>query len=82
MSYGTTRKFATKKALRDAVAAEGADSVGIFGTSAFSNETATTVGDLARANDTAAVIVGPDVNNDRRWYANVAVKKDGTIFIK
>lgn len=79
MSYGTDRTFKSKKALRDAVAAEGADNVGVFGTSLFGNETASTVADLA---GTSAVIVGPDVYNRRTWYANVARKADGTIVIK
>lgn len=79
MSYGTVKRFASKKALREAVEEFGAAAVRIKGTSAFGNENADTIADLA--GDTAAVIVGPDVYNDRRWYANVKVKKDGTITI-
>lgn len=79
MSYGTDRTFKTKKALREAVAAEGANRVGVFGTSVFGNEVANTVADLA--NNPAAVIVGPDVYSKRSWYARVKVKTDGTIVI-
>jgi predicted esterase YcpF (UPF0227 family) len=78
MSYGTDSRFASKKALKDAIAARGADNVGVFGTSMFGSETATTIAELA---GTSAVIVGPDVYNDRRWYANVIRKSDGTITI-
>lgn len=78
MSYGTVKRFASKKALREAVAEHGADAIKVKGTSAFGNETATSVADLV---GTPAVIVGPDVYNDRRWYANVKRKKDGTIII-
>jgi hypothetical protein len=82
MSYGTQSRFASKKALREAIQEHGADKIGIYGTSAFGNETARTIADLATAGDTAAVIVGPDVETDRRWYANVITKKDGTVTIK
>lgn len=78
MSYGTYRRFKTKKALKDAVLAEGADNVGVFGTSMFGNEKANTVADLV---GTSAVIVGPDVYTTRNWYANVKKKKDGTIVV-
>jgi hypothetical protein len=78
MSYGTDKRYASKKALREDVEARGADRVGVFGTSIFGNETATTVAELA---GTFEVIVGPDVYTDRRWYANVKVKKDGTIYV-
>lgn len=80
MSYGTHERFKSKKALAEAVKQCGAENVGIYGTSAFGNETAKTVADLAHVR--GAVIVGPDVERDRRWYANVAVKADGTIVIK
>lgn len=78
MSYGTDRRFKTKKALKEAVTAEGAENVGVFGTSLFGNETAASVADLA---GTSAVIVGPDVYTQRNWYANVKRKKDGTIVV-
>ncbi len=65
MSYGTVRPFKTKKALREAVEAEGADKVSVFGTSVFGNETALTVAGL-RPTD---IIVGPDVYHKRSWYA-------------
>ena len=80
MSYGTVERFKSKKALKEAVESRGANAVRIYGTSAFGDETATTVAGLA--GNSRAVIVGPDVNYDRRWYANVTVKKDGTITVK
>lgn len=79
MSYGTVERFQSKKALREAVEKRGAALVKIKGTSTFGNETAETIADLA--GNTAAVIVGPDVYEDRRWYANIKVKKDGTVTI-
>lgn len=79
MSYGTTERFASKKALREAVAARGAANVGVFGTSAFGNENATTVEQLI--NERGAVIVGPDVERDRRWYANVKLVKGNKVVI-
>jgi hypothetical protein len=79
MSYGTTRKFPSKKAFREFVAEQGADKVTVFDTSMFDNKGTVTVDTLA---DTSAVIVGPDVNNDRRWYANVKIdKKTGAVKI-
>lgn len=81
MSYGTDRPFKSKKALREAVEAEGADKVGVFGTSMFGNETASTVEELADLDD-AAVIVGPDVYNKRDWYANAYRGRDGKVRIK
>lgn len=77
MSYGVSG-YKTKKALKEAVAEKGAENVGVFGTSMFGNENASTVAELA---GTSAVIVGPDVYNKRDWYANVKVKKDGTIYV-
>jgi len=79
MSYGTDRTFKTKSALKLAVDLEGAENVGVFGTSIFGDERANTVADLA---GTSAVIVGPDVYRTRNWYANVVTKRDGTITIK
>ena len=78
MSYGTVRTFKTKAALKRQVEELGADNVGVFGTSMFGNETASTVADLA---GTSAVIVGPNVYSKRTWYANVKVKRDGTIYV-
>lgn len=78
MSYGTNRTFKTKKALREAVEAEGADNVTVFGTSMFGNEEAATVAELKPAD----VIVGPDVYNKRMWYANAVKGKDGKVRIK
>lgn len=82
MSYGTDRTFKTKKALRDAVESEGADNVGIFGTSLFGNESASTVAELADTEGARGVIVGPDVYNKRSWYANAIRKADGTVVIR
>lgn len=76
MSYGTVGRYATKKALRDAVAAGG--TVLVFDTSAFDNKGTLPVADLA---GTSAVIVGPDVRSDRRWYANVKINKAGKVVI-
>lgn len=78
MSYGTMRRFKTKKALREAVEAQGADTVQVFGTSMFGNETAETVADLKPSD----VIVGPDVYTARSWYANAVRGKDGRVRIK
>lgn len=79
MSYGTVRRFRSKRELREAVRREGAEAIEVFGTSMFGDETARTVADLA---GTSAVIVGPDVYQDRRWYANVIRKRDGSIDIR
>lgn len=78
MSYGTVETFKTKKALREAVADRGADAVTVFDTSAFNNRGTVTVASLA---DTSAVIVGPDVFSDRRWYANVKTSPTGVVKI-
>lgn len=75
MSYGTEKVFKTKAALRRAVEAEGAGSVRVFGTSLYGDEKASTVEDLAGS---SAVIVGPNVYQERTWYANVKRGKDGT----
>jgi hypothetical protein len=81
MSYGTSRTFKSKKALREAVEAEGAENVGVFGTSIFGNETASNVAELADQ-DASAVIVGPNVYSDRRWYASAVRGKDGKVKVK
>jgi hypothetical protein len=78
LSYGTDRTFKTKKALKEAVEAEGAENVGVFGTSMFGNETASTVAEL----NSSDVIVGPDVYNKRMWYANAVKGRDGKVKIK
>lgn len=78
MSFGTVGTYASKKALREAVAARGADAVMVVDTSMFANQGTVSVASLA---GTSAVIVGPDVHRDRRWYANVEIKKDGSIVI-
>lgn len=77
MSYGTWRTFKSKKALREAV--EAGEDPGVFGTSVFGNEQAERCSELA---DTSAVIVGPNVYNDRRWYATIARKRDGSLTVK
>lgn len=66
-NFGTVRKFASKKSLREAVAAEGADKVMVTDTSAFGNRGTIPASELS----TADVIVGPDPYTDRRWFANV-----------
>lgn len=76
MSYGTVTRYQSKKALREAVQEHGAGNIAVFGTSLHGDERASTVADLA---GTTAVIVGPDVERDRRWYANVKVGKDGVV---
>jgi hypothetical protein len=77
MSYGTQRKFASKKALKDAVAA--GEEVTVFDTSLHAaTREPVPVASLA---GTSAVIVGPDVYTDRRWYANVKRDKAGNIRI-
>jgi hypothetical protein len=76
MSYGVAGpKVPSKKALRELVAA---GDVLVFDTSAFSNRGTVSIAELA---DTSAVIVGPDVYTDRRWYANVKRDKSGNIKI-
>lgn len=76
MSYGTTRKFSSKKALKEAVAA--GEEVTVFDTSLFDNKGTVPLATLA---GTSAVIVGPDVHSDRRWYANVKTNKAGKVVI-
>ncbi len=78
MSYGTVRRFTSKKALREAVAEHGADNVMVTDTSAFDNKGTVPVSALT---DTTAVIVGPDVRNDRRWYANVKIKNGVVVIV-
>lgn len=68
MSWGTATRYASKKALKDAVAELGADMVLVTDTSMFDNKGTVSIAALV---DTSAVIVGPDVHRDRRWYANV-----------
>lgn len=36
----------------------------------------------SQGNLNATVIVGPDPERDRRWYANPVIKRDGTYSIK
>lgn len=79
MSYGTFATYASKKALKEDVEKRGAANVGVFGTSMFGDENAHTIADLA---DSGNVIVGPHVENNRKWYANAITKRDGTISIK
>ncbi len=77
MSYGTTRTFKSKKALADAVKAEGADNIMVFDTSAFDNKGVVKLSTLV---DTSASIVGPNVYEKRDWYAQVKTnKKTGEI---
>lgn len=78
MSYGTDRKHKSKAALRRDIAERGADRVGVYGTSLFGDESAANVAELPNG----ATIVGPDVERDRRWYASIARKADGSIVVK
>lgn len=78
MSFGTVKTFKSKKAFTDFVKANGAHAVKVFDTSAFANKGTVAVSELA---DTSAMIVGPDVYTDRRWYANVKRAKSGEIRI-
>lgn len=78
MSYGTVTAYKSKAALKAAVADRGAENVMVVDTSLFDNRGTVSVASLA---GTSAVIVGPDVYLDRRWYANVKIRKDGTIVI-
>jgi len=80
MSYGTVTRFASKKALREAVEEVGADKIMVKDTS-FHNPLAHVPVPLSSLVGTSAVIVGPDVNLDRRWYANVKTNKAGKIII-
>ena len=79
MSYGTEGMFASKAAFARHVAETGADSVFIINTSDFITENPRVT--VASVADTSAVIVGPNVYTDRKWYANVKRKKDGTVRI-
>lgn len=79
MSFGASEGFKTKAALKAAVAERGADAVMVFDTSGFGNRGTVPVSELRLGVD---VIVGPDVYRDRRWYANVGKKADGTLYIK
>lgn len=80
MSHGTEGTFATKKAFREYVQVNGADNVFVLDTSVFITPDMRRVS-VASLADTSACIVGPDVSRDRRWYANVKAKKDGSIVI-
>lgn len=68
MSFGTVRTFKSKKALADAVKAEGADKILVRDTSLFDNRGTIKLSELAGS---TAVVVGPDVYNKRDWYAQV-----------
>ena len=59
------KKFRTKKALREAVAAN--QSVVFIDTSAFNNRGTVRAADLRESD----VVVGPDAYTQRSWYANV-----------
>jgi DeoR/GlpR family transcriptional regulator of sugar metabolism len=78
MSFGTVTVYKSKSALKAAVAEHGAENVMVVDTSMHGNQGTVSVASLA---GTSAVIIGPDVYRDRRWYANVKIKKDGSIVI-
>lgn len=84
MSFGLVEAstIKSKKALKEAVAARGAENISVFDTSMFNSLGTITLAHLFELQGSRAVIVGPDVNRDRRWYANVARKADGTYYIK
>lgn len=78
-NYGTVGTFATKAALRRAVAKNGAENVMARDTSVSDNKGTVTIASLA---DTTSVIVGPDPYTRRDWYAQVkTAKKSGEIKI-
>lgn len=79
MSFGTSETFKSKTALANAVKERGAENVIIFDTAITGGRGTVTVKDLAGTHE---VICGPNVYTERKWYANVGVKRDGTIFIK
>lgn len=68
MSFGLVDKdtIKTKKALREAIKERGADKILVYDTSGFNNRGTIPITDL-RSSD---VIVLPDVETDRRFYAN------------
>lgn len=80
MSYGTdpVRVFASKAALKRAVEAEGAETIMVRNTSFFDDCTPVTLASLV---DTTAVIVGPLVETQRKWYANVRMKGGKVIVV-
>lgn len=80
MSYGTDpmRIFASKAALKRAVENEGAEMIMVRNTSFHDDCTPVTLASLV---DTPAVIVGPLVETQRKWYANVRKNKSGKIII-
>lgn len=85
MSFGLIikNKVKTKKALRDMVKEHGAENVFVHDTSLFKDSLGTlSLVELYAKKGSVAVIVGPDVYNDRKWFANIDRKKDGTYFIK
>lgn len=79
MSFGTQQRFSSKAKFAEHVKTVGGESVFVVDTSFFDNKGTVTVASLA---DSSAVIVGPDVNTDRRWYANVVRLKSGEVRIK
>lgn len=78
MSFGTVDPFKTKKALREAVAQRGAENVRVEDTSMFDNKGVVSIASLV---GTSADIVGPDVYNNRAWYASVRRNVRGEIVI-
>lgn len=66
MSFGVVGQPKTKRALKEMIAEHGADKVMVFDTSAFGNQGTIPITQLKPSD----VIVGPDVEKDRRWYAN------------
>ena len=73
---GIHPRFASNKALREAVAA--GSWVSLEATSLFGNEYD---GALEDAPDNTYTVVGPDPYTNRKWYANIT-KRDGKITVK
>ena len=73
---GIHPRMATKKALRETVAA--GEWVALEATSMFGDEYG---GPLDDAPDGTYTVVGPDPHRDRKWYATIT-KRDGKITVK
>lgn len=66
MSFGVVGAPKTKKALKEMVAAHGADKVMVFDTSMHGNRGTIKLSEL----ESRDVIAGPDVMTKRTWFAN------------
>ncbi len=70
------RNFKSKKALKEAV--EAGQEVYLTDTSAFNPQGTKAFAEVAANGSRGDVVVGPCAYTDRRWYASVKLKKDGT----